>query len=97
MAVLTVRLSDELHRAVKQKGGSPWVRVLLERELGVGPATSAPTGELEGSPVSVADRVLAQLSGNGQGDKSHSVTNIEKLCPRWMHHRVGAVCKICGQ
>jgi len=88
MPVLTVRLSDELHAAVKAQGGSPWVRTLLERELAL---------VVVSAPVTVAERVMTELADNGKGNMSHAVTPVEKLCPRWMHHREGEFCKTCGQ
>jgi len=46
-------------------------------------------------PVTAAQ--LKPPEGNGKGDLSRKVTPVEKLCPRWMHHRRDVFCKTCGQ
>jgi len=107
MPTLQVRLSDEVHAAVKEKGGSPWVRSLIERELSnevSEGATLTPDAELD-EAEEILDAIAAATPGilyepatdNGAGERTHAVLPVMKVCPRWMHHRKGVFCKTCNQ
>jgi hypothetical protein len=54
MPTLQIRLTDELHAFVKEHGGSPYVRALLEREQS---ALSVPSASAQNGTGEDADRV----------------------------------------
>jgi len=87
--VLQIRLSEELHEAVKARGGSPWARQLI---------SDAIAQDLFATKVAppVSPTQTAHNGAGGEAQPSHSASLPPvPACPRWMHHRKGVYCKTC--
>ena len=87
MPTLQIRIDAETFERVRARGGSPWAR---ERILAA----------LE-EEVLLRDRFEKRTE---PGDPALELRPAEPepaehdgLCPRWMHHRAGVFCKVCGE
>ena len=94
MPTLQIRMDEQTLSEIKRRGGSAWAREQIVEALREGPleisTAPAPIPELppEPAPIEPAEPTAPEV----QLPVSH-----EGLCPRWMHHRKGTFCKVCGE
>jgi hypothetical protein len=93
MPTLQIRMDEGTLAEVKRRGGSAWAREQIVEALREGPlelsTAPAPIPESpEPAPIEPSESTPPEV----QLPVSH-----EGLCLRWMHHRKGTFCKVCGE